>query len=97
MEKKLEQNLHGKAQEHQECCPKEVRENRNCAACGDLDDGTTDMVPRIWTIECTARWLRCSRRQIFRFLANGRLKGVKLGTRSTRVFEESIRTLLGGD
>jgi len=61
------------------------------------DNDRGPWLPRVKTVAETARWLKCSKRQVFRLLASGRLKATRLGARSTRVTEESITTLIQGD
>lgn len=47
---------------------------------------------KIYTIPQTAKLLDCSERQIFRYLANGKLKGSKVG--KWRFTEDDIKTFL---
>lgn len=53
-------------------------------------------LPKLHTINATAAVLGVSRNTVYRFARQGRLVRIKIGENSSRITEESIRSLVDG-
>jgi excisionase family DNA binding protein len=53
-------------------------------------------LPKLHTINATAALLRVSRNTVYRFAREGKLVRIQIGENSSRITEESIRSLVDG-